>query len=35
MAVAVGMLWVNGGKLAPKKGNALSVQEAGHIKINH
>tara|TARA_R110000744_G_scaffold152859_1_gene267139 strand:- start:2350 stop:2553 length:204 start_codon:yes stop_codon:yes gene_type:complete len=33
MAVAVGMLWVNGSKLAPKKGNALSVQENGNIKI--
>ncbi len=33
MAVAVGMLWINGDKLSPEKGNALSVQEAGKIKI--
>lgn len=32
MAVAVGMLWVNGAKLAPE-GNPLNVQEQGNIKI--
>ncbi|MGJ8635632.1 MAG: hypothetical protein ACSHX5_02135 [Phycisphaerales bacterium] len=32
MAVAVGMLWVNGAKLAPD-GMPLNVQEDGNIKI--
>jgi len=32
MAVAVGMLWVNGAKLAPD-GNPLNVQEDGKIKL--
>lgn len=32
MAVAVGMLWVNGAKLAPD-GMPLNVQEDGKIKI--
>lgn len=35
MAVAVGMLWVNGVKLSPEKGNALSVQDPSKIVINH
>ncbi|MBL4810007.1 MAG: hypothetical protein JKY43_08150 [Phycisphaerales bacterium] len=35
MTVAVGMLWVNGAKLSPEAGNALSVQEAGKIRINN
>ena len=33
MAVAVGMLWVNGAKLSPDGSNAISVQEEGRIKI--
>jgi hypothetical protein len=34
MAVAVGMLWINGAKLSPEKGNPLSVQDQSNIKIN-
>ncbi|MFK7758472.1 MAG: hypothetical protein AB8C13_00840 [Phycisphaerales bacterium] len=33
MAVAVGMLWVNGSKLSPDGKNPLSVQEDGRIKL--
>jgi len=34
MAIAVGMLWINGAKLAPDA-NPLNVQEAGNIKISN
>jgi len=33
MGVAIGMLWINGAKLAPD-GMPLSVQEEGNIRIN-
>ena len=35
MSVAVGMLWVNGVKLSPQEGNALSIQDSSKIVINH
>ena len=34
MAVAVGILWINGDKLSPANGNPLSIQEKGSIKLN-
>ena len=34
MTIAVGMLWINGAKLAPD-GNPLNVQVDGKIKISH
>ena len=34
MGVAIGMLWINGDKLSPKEGNALSIQEEGRIQIS-
>ncbi len=33
MAVAIGMLWINGAKLAPD-GMPLNVQEEGNIKLS-
>lgn len=34
MAVAVGMLWVNGAKLSPDGKNALGVQVDGDLEFN-
>lgn len=35
LGAGIAMLWINGDKLSPQPGNALSIQEPGDIELNN
>jgi len=35
LGVGVAVLWINGDKLSPEQGNALSIQDPDRIELNN